>query len=101
MMTDTCETCGAEAVGFGEQIAGLPNRRRACREHADKNIVYQASYGYTDRDEAETHVRESIMEARDALVELAEFDGFRRELYYELARALGSAHDLLLEAPAL
>lgn len=101
MMTDTCETCGAEAVGFGEQIAGLPNRRRACREHADKNIVFQRSYGYTDRDEAEAHVRESIMEARDALVELAEYDGFRGELYKNTEATLMSAYDALLEAPAL
>lgn len=100
-MLDNCETCGAEAVGFGEQIAGLPNRPRACREHADKSIVYQQSYGYTDRDEAEAHVRESIMEARDALVELAEFDGFRGELYKLLALNAERAYDALLKAPAL
>lgn len=98
---DTCETCGGDAVGFGARIGNLPNRRRACREHADKNIVYQKSYGYTDRDEAETHVREVIAEAMDALNELAEFDGFRGELYKNTEATLMAAWDAMYKAPEL
>lgn len=94
-MTDTCETCGGEAVGFGEQIGDLPNRRRACREHADLTIVFQESTGWVTRDEAETHVRETIAEAMDALTELAEFDGRRGESYRAIAEHLARSFDAM------
>lgn len=103
-MTDPCEYpgCTKDAIGFGERIGDLPNRRRACREHADLTVVFQKAYGYVDRDEAETHVRETIAEAMDALNELAEFDGLRGEQYRSVAGILRFGFDAmrrLAEAP--
>ena len=103
-MTDPCEYpgCTKDAIGFGERIGDLPNRRRACREHADLTVVFQQAYGYVDRDEAETHVRETIAEAMDALNELAEFDGLRGDVYLAVAAQLVTAFDAmrkLAEAP--
>lgn len=104
-MTDPCEYpgCTKDAIGFGERIGDLPNRRRACREHADLTVVFQQAYGYVDRDEAETHVRETIAEAMDALAELAEFDGIRRESYETARTTLEEAFELMrfLEGEAL
>lgn len=102
-MNGTCETCGAEAVGFGIAMGNIPNRPAACRDHADLSIVYKRSVGYVQRDEAETHVRETIMEAIDALEELAEFDGIRRDSYLIAQTALGEAFELMrfLEGEAL
>lgn len=102
-MLGNCETCGAPAVGYGPRLPELPNHPEACREHCDPQVVFQRSYGYVQRDEAETHVRETIMEAIDALEELAEFDGIRRESYLIAQTALGEAFELMrfLEGEAL
>lgn len=104
-MTDPCEYpgCTKDAIGFGERIGDLPNRRRACREHADLTVVFQQAYGYVDRDEAEAHVRETIAEAMDALTELAEFDGRRGESYETARTTLAEAFELMrfLEGEAL
>lgn len=95
-MTDTCEHpgCTNEAVGYLTEYRGAIHPR-ACRTHADTSIVFQKSYGYTDRDEAETHVRDTILEAMDALNELAEFDGIRGEQYRSVAGILRFGFDAM------
>ncbi len=94
-MLGNCETCGEPAVGYGPANPPLPNRPEACREHCDPTIVFKQSVGYVQRDEAETHVRETIAEAMDALRELAEFDGIRRESYDTARTTLEEAFELM------
>lgn len=92
--------CSKPDVGY------LPETRahvhpRGCAEHADPSILFQRSYGYVDREEAEQHVLAVIMEAVDALNEAAEYDGFRDALYRSVAEALGAAHETLRAAVGL